>query len=439
MTTLTITKSSTYDLSNKKIEKLIVKANDTTITNLKMDNLTSKCVQLIGDNILLEKCSFNGNESCDMMLQVKGSKCRISNCLFERMNKKGVIIAVSVYKNKFSYCLIDNNNFRDCKEGDSNGWECIRIGDSKSSLYDSKSMIHNNFFASCDREIELISIKSCANVICFNKIIDCKSGIVLRHGRRNRVVNNYINGNHREGCCGIRICGKEHTIANNTIEGILNKDNPFRSAICIMNGEEDNKLNGYEAVKNTQIINNDFLSCEVAFSLGVHNKRGKQVLPQKILIEGNKVVKCLSVTNDNDKCLGLENSFMDNNDVMDRDVRIEIKNGRDLNKESVEEIFCVEEIFLSLYTDNEEEPETDTDIEMEERKEDPDTLSDFDDVLDEIIRLKLEEKNSKCEKCDDTIKTMNSMQDKSSKKIQSLEEEVERLKMRLNKITELLF
>ena len=76
-----------------------------------------------------------------------------------------------------------------------------------------------------------------------------------------KVLNNYINGNHRKGCCGIRICGKEHLISNNTIEGILNMENPFRTAISLMNGEEDNKLNGYEPVKNTQIINNDFLSC----------------------------------------------------------------------------------------------------------------------------------------------------------------------------------
>ena len=318
----TITDSNTIiDMNGKNIEKLIVKGNDVIIRNLKMANLTNKCIQLIGHHITLDKCSFNSNEEGEQFIQVKGSFNRITNCLFENFNKKGCIIYIQVWKTKPSYCLIDNCNFRDGKEGDSNGWEVIRIGDSKTSLYDSKSIIYNNFFSQMDREIELISVKSCSNIIAYNKIIDCKSGIVLRHGRRNKVLFNYINGNHREGCPGIRITGRQHTIKGNTIEKILNKENPFRTAISLMNGQVDNPLSGYEPVKICDIRDNDILSCEVAFSLGVHNKRGIQVPPKRVSIESNRIVKCLSMLNDDKKCEGLENSFIDNNDIQPTNIK----------------------------------------------------------------------------------------------------------------------
>ena len=436
--TITITNSNeTHDMSNRNIEKLVIKGNNIKINNLKMYKLSSKCLQLLGDNITLSKCSFNQNRSCDVMIQIKGQHCRITNSLFENMNNKGCLIMISVYKNRYGYCLIDNNNFRDMKEGDSNGWEVIRIGDSKSSLYDSKSMIYNNFFHNMDREIELISNKSCANVISFNKIIDCKSGIVVRHGRRCIVRDNYINANHREGCCGIRISGKEHCITNNCIEGVLNKDNPFRTAISIMCGEENNKLNGYEPTKNCQITNNDFLSCETVFSLGVDCKRDTNVLPERILIEGNRLVKCLTSVNVNEKCLGLNSSFMDNNEEINRDIKIEIKNGKTLD-ENVE----LEGLYDELYLKDANQIESDEDVEMEdveERKEDGDTLSDFGDVLEEIKRLKLEERNSKCDKCNSLTRTMNKSKKLSDDKIEFLKKQVESMKKQLESITKLLF
>jgi len=423
----------TVDLSNKNIHKIIIKGDNVIVKNLKMVKLENKSVQLLGDNITLSNCSFNGNKKSEVLIHVKGQFCRITNCLFENMNEKGIIINVVVFKNKCSYCLIDGNNFRDCKEGDSNGYEVIRIGDSKSSLYDSKSMIYNNFFHMCDREIELISVKSCANVISTNKIIDCKSGICLRHGRRNHVVDNYINGNYREGCCGIRISGKEHLIMNNTLEGILNKKNPFRSPISIMSGEKDNKLNGYEVVKNTSIINNDFLSCEFVFSLGVDNKRDNPVKPTKILIEGNRIVKSLDMINPDERCLGLESSFVDNNEILNRDVKIEIKNGKSIEDEKLDELYHI------LYNEINNIEEDEEKIPEPQEEEDKKDVFDFSDILEEITRLKNEEKESECKKCSDYLQTMNKSKAQYESKIKSLEGELAELKIRMSKIVEMLF
>ena len=433
---ITITESGTYDLSTNKIHKLIIKADKVLIKNLKMNKLDNKSVQLLGNDITLSNCSFSECRKGEQFIQVKGQRCRITNCVFERFNEKGVCICISVYKNKEGYCLIDNCNFRDMKEGTSNGWEVIRIGDSKSSLYDSKSMIYNNFFTNCDREIELISVKSCSNIISFNKIIDCKSGIVLRHGRRNKVINNYIHGNYRKGCCGIRIIGKGHIIKYNTIEGIINKENPFRTAIAVLCGEENNKLNGYEPVKDTQITYNDILGCEVAFSIGVHCKRGKQVLPEKLLIEGNKVVKCNFTFNDDPKCLGAIKSFIDNNHIIDKDIKIETKKGEDI-KDNVELINFYQQINM-IQQEMPDSEDEEKDIIIVDKEEDKDDIN-FKDMLNEIERLREEEENSKCEKCDTREREINLIHKEYQQKIDKLLHEQAHYKAQLSQIKKYLF
>ena len=431
--TITITESGEYDLSNIRVEKLIIKGNGVTIKNIKMTNLTEKCVQILGDNVTLSNCSFIGNEKCSQMIIIKGQWCIIDNCLFEKMNEKGCLISVIVYKNKTNNCLISNNNFRDMKEGDSNGWEVIRVGDSKSSLYDTKTIIFNNVFSNCNREIELISIKSCAVQVIFNKLFDCKSGICLRHGRRNKVMFNYINGNHTKGNCGIRICGKEHTISNNVIEGIVNRDNPFRTAISIMNGEKDNKLNGYEPVKSCFISNNDILSCDVAFSIGVNNKRKDQVLPNRVSIEGNRIVKCLDMINDNEKCGGMENSYIGLNEIIDKDIKLEIPKSFDIDEMKFNEVWEFsnnKKDFVIL--DDEEKPKK---KDKEQKKKEVD--NDFEELIEMIQKLK-DDALSNCNKCDGYLEDMNHNKEKYEKIIKTLEEELHTYKERYKRISDML-
>ena len=423
----TLIETGDYDFNSKTIEKLIIKGNDIKVTGLKMVNLTNKCLQILGNNVTLDNCSFNGNNKGEVFIQVKGMNCRITNCLFENMNKKGCLIMISVYKNKFSHCLIDNCNFRDMKEGDSNGWEVIRIGDSKSSLYDSKSIIYNNFFSNCNREIELISNKSCRNIIAYNKVVDCMSCITLRHGRYCMVIHNYINGGGKIGCGGIRIMGKGHIVKYNTIEGIDNQGNPFRSPFSVMNGEKDNKLNGYELVKDLQLCNNDILGCYSAFSFGVNNKRTSQVIPTKCLVEANRIVKCVMMIDDNEKCIGLGDSFVDYNEVINRDVRIDIPKA-DIEFESVEDLYRLLHVRKVIEIEEESENEgIDEDV------------YDFKDMLAEINRLKLEENTSKCEKCEIIQVTLEKAQKRYERETKDMKKENDLLKKQLQELKDLLF
>lgn len=413
MTTKTITKSNQIiDLSNEKLEKLVVKGNNLIIKNLKMNNLVSKAVQLVGNNITLINCSFSKCQDGEQFIQVKGMYNRISNCLFENFEKKGVIICVNITKSRPNFCMIDNNNFRDMKEGKGNGYEVIRIGDSKTSLYDCKTIILNNFFINCVREIELISVKSCKNVICWNKVI-ASTAITLRHGNDNVVENNYINGNHVEGCGGIRIMGSNHKIRYNTIESIYN-DNPWRTALSIMSAEPNPKLNGYHQVKDCLITENDFLGCSVVFSLGVNNKRPNPQKPTGLTITNNNIVKCDEEVDLSDKCLGIEDSVFNNIISQDDNFKIDVKKYPNNVKE--ESNLSNEEDFDNLYfkfthkvilpdVDEDEEKE---DLVITDDEEVEDNFGDeFVDLFDEVDRvLDYVDNKEECLVCADLRKQM---------------------------------
>jgi len=199
-----------------------------------------------------------------------------------------------------------------------------------------------------------------------------------------------------------------------------------------MCGEKENALNGYEPVSYTQIYSNDILGCEVVFSLGVHNKRGEQIKPTRISIECNKIVKCLEFINDNDKCLGLDNSFIDNNDIINKDIKIDVKKGEDLENDID---------MLKLYTDlstgireliEEEEKENDGNEYI-----DVESVFGFDDILEEIERLQKEEKSNDCEKCILQDEEINKIKNKYQKKIDKLTKEIDNYKQSMDKLYKL--
>ena len=198
-----------------------------------------------------------------------------------------------------------------------------------------------------------------------------------------------------------------------------------------MNGEVDNKLNGYEPIKICDIRDNDILSCEVAFSLGVHNKRGIQVNPTRVSIESNRIVKCLSMLNDNEKCEGLENSFIDNNEVIEDDVKLIIQNGVDITG-TIEELY--QDLDKGKVIEQEEEKEKEEEPKKEEKKK-----SSFADLIEEIERLQeLEKSFGDCMRCDDLTKTLNDMKKRNEKEVEELKEELKKIKDKYQRIENML-
>ena len=141
-----------------------------------------------------------------------------------------------------------------------NGAECLRVGSSDVANQLFNCQIYKNKIEKIKTsDTELFTIKSSANNVFENEIIDCTNTITFRHGHRNKFVNNTIvNG-------GVRIYGKDNIITDNTI--IKNSQSQIRQFV-IGNGSVEEDVIGsnaeYSRVKNNTIERNKILNEDAA-------------------------------------------------------------------------------------------------------------------------------------------------------------------------------
>jgi len=107
------------------------------------------------------------------------------------------------------YDRIDHNYFRNNGPRAANEQESIRIGWSEMSMSSGHTIVEFNLFENCDGDPEIVSVKSCDNIIRHNTFKGCYGTLSLRHGNRNRVEGNYFFGdviinNYLEGLKGTR-------------------------------------------------------------------------------------------------------------------------------------------------------------------------------------------------------------------------------------------
>jgi hypothetical protein len=79
----------------------------------------------------------------------------------------GVLVAVILEddRSRSNFHSIDHNYFGLRTPLASNGGEIIRVGVSEHCEFNSNTIIEANFFEKCDGETEIISIKSCQNIV----------------------------------------------------------------------------------------------------------------------------------------------------------------------------------------------------------------------------------------------------------------------------------
>ena len=222
----------------------------------------------------------------DNWVLLYGKYNRFDHNYLARKKNSGVTVVVKLNdpRNQENYHRIDHNFFGYRPRLGSNGGETLRIGVSTYSLKSSFTTVEENYFYRCNGETEVASIKSSDNYIRRNTFYECEGSMVMRHGDRNVVEDNFFIGNNRPETGGIRVINNGHKIYNNYLQGL--KGERFRAALAVMNGVPNSLLNRYHKAKDCLIVHNTFIDCEnIEFGVGSDFERTD--VPENITVANN--------------------------------------------------------------------------------------------------------------------------------------------------------
>lgn len=217
-----------------------------------------------------------------------GRRNRLDHCSFTGKKSLGVTVTVML---NYTECLdnhhsIDHNYFGYRPVYGSNGAETIRVGTSQQCMENSRTVISGNFFDRCNGEVEVISIKSCENVIKDNVLYECEGVLALRHGDRNLAEGNMFIGNGVRNTGGVRIVGEEQIVRGNTFYALAGSR--FFSALALMNAVPNSLPNRYMQVKNCVIEENEFINC-AAIEFGTGADYERTLAPADIVFRKNYI------------------------------------------------------------------------------------------------------------------------------------------------------
>ncbi len=222
-------------------------------------------------------------------VSVKGKNNRVDHCSFIGKSHQGTLLVVWLTEiNEPLNHHIDHNYFGKRPALGANGGEIIRIGTSEFSMNEPLVKIENNIFDNCDGEAEIVSIKSCKNIIKNNLFYECDGTLTLRHGNNNEVSGNYFIGNGKSNTGGVRVIAENHLVFSNYFQGL--KGTNLRSAISVMNGVSNSKLNEYFPAKQIKIKNNFIIDCKEGIVIGSGRNETRVIPPNDIVVESNYLI-----------------------------------------------------------------------------------------------------------------------------------------------------
>ena len=251
---------------------------------------------------------------------------RIDHNTFQNKNTPGHYITIDgsfdntgseeVYYQS-QYDRIDHNHFKDNGPRAINEQESIRIGWSEMSLSSGYTVVEHNLFTECDGDPEIVSVKSCDNIIRNNTFRKSYGTLSLRHGNRNRVESNYFFGDGKPvgtspaGAAlytgGIRVYGTDHIIINNYMEGLNGTrwDAPITLTLGdAIDGQSANLSKHFRAERVTIAFNtlvDNVHGIEIGFdNNGNYNQDLKDITIANNLIVGseNGLVEIVDTEND---------------------------------------------------------------------------------------------------------------------------------------------
>lgn len=215
-----------------------------------------------------------------------GKNNRLDHSSFKDKKNMGVLLAVILddERSRDNFHEIDHNYFGRRPALGANGGEVIRVGVSQHCQFNSNTQIKNNFFEYCDGETEIVSIKSCSNMIQDNIFKESQGSLVLRHGDNNIVSGNLFAGNDKVATGGVRVINKGQVVRNNVFYKCRGAN--FKAPLAIMNGIPNSPAHRYVQVTDAEIEDNIFFECSpLSFCEGSDAERS--LPPDKVLFSNN--------------------------------------------------------------------------------------------------------------------------------------------------------
>ncbi len=237
---------------------------------------------------VIDSCNPARRDISYSYVHLYGRGNRVDHCSFTGKLNLGVTLIVML---NYDGCddnhhSIDHNYFGPRPVYGSNGAETIRVGTSQQCMQNSRTHICDNLFNRCNGEVEVVSIKSSENVIERNVFYECQGVLALRHGDRNKALDNLFIGHGVRNTGGVRIVGEDQVVSGNTFLGLSGER--FFSALALMYGVPNSLPNRYMQVRNTTVENNVFEACRsIEFTTGQDFER--TLAPVGTMWKDNKV------------------------------------------------------------------------------------------------------------------------------------------------------
>lgn len=242
----------------------------------------------------LTDCLFDGcnparRDIVSSYIVLHGKGNRVDHCSLTGKLSLGVTLLVNLNdaRSLDNGHRIDHNYFGHRPVYGSNGAETMRIGTSQQAYETSATVVEDNYFESCDGEVEIISVKSSGNVVRGNFFDRCQGVVALRHGKGNTVEGNTFCGMLGSNTGGVRIVDSGHIVKGNTFCQL--QGTRFFSALAIMNSVPNSLPNRYVRVSDVAVTDNLFVDCSnIEFGTGCDAERTEA--PEKCVFARNVIM-----------------------------------------------------------------------------------------------------------------------------------------------------
>lgn len=226
-------------------------------------------------------------------IDLYGVENSIEYCYFEGKTDLGVVVSIEIdsLHPQPNHHRIHHNYFAHRPRYiESNGGEIIRIARGETERFSSQTAVEDNYFERCDGENEIVSVKSCDNIIRRNVFLECEGGVSLRCGSGTEVYENCFLGNGKPLTCGVKVHFKGHKIHNNLFYKLMGTGE-FSAGVALVYGNRSpRQIFQHDPVSDVQIVNNTFVDCALPLNLGAPNEaKGRIIPPEKVLIANNIV------------------------------------------------------------------------------------------------------------------------------------------------------